>query len=200
MRGFVVSAAVVAAVGLLVGCGRDSDSGGDAKAGSSSVKADAAACERAVTEQVKKSVGGDKAAKDDDMPASCEGLDEETKKKIAEKAAAAAVADVLGAAGGEVESSDAPDAKGDVKIVGCAKDEFGYPVAKLEVVNSASAKSDMNVQVAFNGPDGTRLAEGGTIVSALDPGQKAHEDAMGLKTIDGKFTCKVSNVDRWPSS
>lgn len=195
-----MSAAVVAAVGLLAGCGGDGDKSGDAKAGSAGVKADAAACQAAVTEQVKKSVGGDKQAKDDDMPASCEGLDEKTKKEIAEKAAAAAVADALGSAGGEVESSDAPDAKGDVKIVGCALDEFGYPVAKLTVTNSSSKKSDVNVQVAFNGPDGTRLAEGGTIVSALDPGQKANEDAMGLKTIKGKFTCKVSNVDRWPSS
>jgi hypothetical protein len=37
----------------------------------------------------------------------------------------------------------------------------------------------------------------GTIVSALDPGQKAKEDAMGLKELSGKFRCKVGNVDRW---
>ncbi|AMW09171.1 hypothetical protein A4E84_06490 [Streptomyces qaidamensis] len=151
-----------------------------------------------MTEQVKKSMGGDKAAKDGDMPASCQGLDEATKKRVAERAAAAAVAGALG--GSEKESSEGPDAAADVKITECTKDEFGYPIAKLEVVNSTDKKSDMNVQVSFNGPDGTRLAEGGTVVSALEPGQKAKEDAMGLKEISGKFTCKVGNVDRWESN
>ncbi|WP_053126002.1 hypothetical protein [Streptomyces ambofaciens] len=124
-------------------------------------------------------------------------MDKATKEKIAERAAAAAVGDALG--GGEKESSEEPDAKADVKVTGCSKDEFGYPVAKLEVVNTTKSKQDMNVQVSFNGSDGTRLAEGGTIVAALEPGQKAKEDAMGLKEVSGKFTCKISNVDRWES-
>jgi hypothetical protein len=193
-----VSAAVVAAVGLLAGCGGDGGGDVDAKGGDSATKPDTAACQKAVTEQVKKSMGGDKAAKDaKELPAPCAGLDEATKKKIAEKAAAAVVADALG--GGEKASSEAPDAKADVKITDCTKDELGYPVAKLEVVNSTDKKQDMNVQVSFNGPDGTRLAEGGTIVTALDPGQKAKEDAMGLKELSGEFTCKIGNVDRWES-
>jgi hypothetical protein len=196
MRRFVVSAVVVAAVGLLAGCGGEESS--DAKGGGSAGKSDIDACEKAVVEQVKKSMGGDKAARDaEELPASCAGLDEATKEKIAERAASAAIADALG--GDEKESSQEPDAKADVKITGCSKDEFGYPVAKLEVVNSTDKKQDMNVQVSFNGADGTRLAEGGTVVSALEPGQKAKEDAMGLKEISGKFTCKVSNVDRWES-
>jgi len=195
VRRFAVSVAVVAAVGLLAGCG--GDGGADAKGGGSAAKPDTAACEKAVTEQVKKSMGGDKAAKDADLPASCAGLDEATKEKIAERAAAAAVGDALG--GGEKESLEEPDAKADVKITGCSKDDFGYPVAKLEVVNSTAKKQDTNVQVSFNGADGTRLAEGGTIVTALEPGQKAKEDAMGLKEVSGKFTCKISNVDRWES-
>ncbi|MEZ3180752.1 hypothetical protein KYY02_19290 [Streptomyces pimonensis] len=197
MRGFVVSAAVVAGVVMLSGCG-GGDGGDDAKSGGSSAVADTAACEKAVTEQVKKSMGGDKAARDaEELPASCAGLDEATKEKIAERAAGAAIADALG--GDEKESSQEPDAKADVKITACSKDEFGYPVAKLEVVNSTDKTQDMNVQVSFNGADGTRLAEGGTIVTALEPGQKAKEDAMGLKEISGKFTCKVGSVDRWES-
>lgn len=196
MRRFVVSAVVVAAVGLLAGCGGEGSP--DAQGGGSAGKSDIEACEKAVAEQVKKSMAGDKAARDaEELPASCVGLDEATKEKIAERAAGAAISDALG--GDEKESSQEPDAKADVKITGCATDEFGYPVAKLEVVNSTDKTQDMNVQVSFNGPDGTRLAEGGTIVTALEPGQKAKEDAMGLKEISGKFTCKVGGVDRWES-
>lgn len=198
MRGFVVSAAVVAAVGLLGGCGGDDGGGADAKDGSAA-KPDTAACEKAVAEQVKKSLAGDKDAKESKaLPPACEGLDKATKEKIAKDAAANAVRDAFGA-GGEAESSEAPSAVKDVKITGCVKDEFGYPVAKLQVTNSAKTKRDLNVRVFFNGPDGTRLADGGTIVSALEPGQKAREDAMGLKKISGRFTCKVGSVDGWES-
>lgn len=191
MRGFVVSAVLVTSVGLLTGCGGGEDSG-------SSAVADTAACEKAVTEQVKKSMAGDEAAKNaEDLPAVCVGLDEATKQKIAEKAAGAAISDALG--GDEKTSSETPDAKADVKVTGCSTDDFGYPVAQLEVFNSTDKKQDTNVQVSFNDADGTRLADGGTVVSALEPGQKAKEKAMGLQQVSGEFTCKVSNVDRWES-
>jgi len=152
-----------------------------------------------VAELVKKSMAGDKAAKEsEELPAPCAGLDEATKKRIAERAAGAAVADALGG-GGEKESSEGPDAKADVKITSCGKDEFGYPKAKLEIRNSTSETQTTNAQVVFNGSDGTRLADGFAMVNSLEAGGKSEEEAMGLKEISGKFTCKIGSVDRWQS-
>jgi hypothetical protein len=191
MRRAVLPFAVLAA-GLLTAC-----AGADTGTGGSAVKPDTAACEKAAVEAVKKSLAGDKTATDAPVPAPCEGLSKAAREKIAKDAAAKAVGDAFG--GDEKASADTPDAKADVKITGCAKDEFGYPKAQLEVRNSTGETQSMNVQVVFNGPDGTRLADGGALVNSLEAGGKSEEEAMGLKQVSGKFVCKIGSVDRWKS-
>ena len=83
------------------------------------------------------------------------------------------------------------------QITSCENDDFGYPHAKVTITNTTSEQKTINVQVAFTALDGTRLADGYAMVNNLAPGQKAAEEAMGLKQVKGKYTCTVINVDRW---
>lgn len=84
-----------------------------------------------------------------------------------------------------------------VTIASCEKDDWGYPHAKLTVTNPTDRAANINAQIVFNGPDGTRLADAYALVMNLQPGGKADEEAMGLKQMTGEFTCKIGDVSRW---
>ncbi len=93
------------------------------------------------------------------------------------------------------------EAKKDVTITTCAKDDAGFVDAKVLITNHSSKASNYLVTVAFESPDGTtQLGTGIAAVNDLQPGQKAPEDANSLQSATGKFTCRVSAVTRYASA
>jgi hypothetical protein len=86
----------------------------------------------------------------------------------------------------------------DVKIKSCSKDDtFDWAEAQLKVTNSSSKASDYSIEVTFTSKDGkTQLGTGVTFISNLAPGQTKNEKVSNTEEVSGKFTCKVTSVDR----
>lgn len=100
----------------------------------------------------------------------------------------------------EASTSGKNPPEADVKVVSCAKDEFGdWPEAKLEITNHSSKASDYMVTVEFLDADGTRKGEGTGLVSNLSPGQTAEDTAGGTAEVPGKVTCRIVKVSRTAS-
>jgi hypothetical protein len=101
------------------------------------------------------------------------------------------------------EKSAAPAPKGaeaDVKITSCeVSGATTWPAAELEIVNHSSSKANYIVSIEFVDAAGTRLGEGMAATNNLAPDQKALEKAQGLSKTNGKITCKVSKVTRYPA-
>ncbi|MEU1494312.1 FxLYD domain-containing protein [Streptomyces sp. NPDC005776] len=97
----------------------------------------------------------------------------------------------------------APASKGadaDVKITSCEVNaSTTWPAAGVEIVNYSSSEANYIVSVEFLDASGTRLGEGMAATNNLAPGQRALEKAQGLSKTDGKITCKVSKVTRYPA-
>lgn len=87
----------------------------------------------------------------------------------------------------------------DVTLTSCTVDSSGYPTAALKITNHSSGRSSYTISVNFVDDSNTKVAEGASFSSNVDPGQSALETAGGTAVVQGAVTCKVTNVDRFAS-
>lgn len=94
----------------------------------------------------------------------------------------------------------------DVAITACdlPANQFEGPEAVLKITNQSSKPSNYVVTVAFESADGTQqLDTANAVVQTLSAGQSVNETAVSLKgdlrKTAGKFTCKVTDVQRYAS-
>ncbi|MEU9198866.1 FxLYD domain-containing protein [Streptomyces sp. NPDC048332] len=103
----------------------------------------------------------------------------------------------------EKEKTAAPapkGAEGDVTITSCeVNGTTTWPAADVEILNHSGSEANYIVSVEFLDSSGTRLGEGMAATNNLAPGQKAKVKAQALSDTNGKVTCKVSKVTRYPS-
>ncbi|MFD9035283.1 hypothetical protein ACFVZW_29725 [Streptomyces sp. NPDC059567] len=97
--------------------------------------------------------------------------------------------------------SDDPDGpRGDVRITACQVDAATkWPHADVTVTNRSSKPSDYLVSVEFVVPSGDRVAEAGTTVDHLAPGQVSQGRAQSLSQVTGTVECRVTDVIRTAS-
>lgn len=85
----------------------------------------------------------------------------------------------------------------DVTLSGCGVDTLGLMTAHVNVTNHSAKRSDYDVEVTFENANGDQLATGYALVTNVEPGQKAGDEAMTAKESGGqKFTCKLASVQR----
>ena len=88
----------------------------------------------------------------------------------------------------------------DVSIVSCTTHSTsGARTAKVKIVNHSSKTSNYIVTIAFDSADGKIHYHSSLAASNLAPGEGTEQDAALLKSVSGKFTCKVSAVTRHAS-
>lgn len=84
-----------------------------------------------------------------------------------------------------------------VEIVNCYQDSFGDAAADILVTNNGDTAADVWVDIEVVDGNGTRIAEVGTSVDSIGPGQSVNESAMGFDEVSGEFTCRVLNIEEW---
>lgn len=96
-------------------------------------------------------------------------------------------------------TQDAQPALRDVKLLSCAKDQFGGFTAKLTVTNNTADSQSYTIMVEAVDDKKTRLGEGHAVVNTLRSKQATNTDATGTLDTPGKaFTCNVVTVNRLP--
>jgi hypothetical protein len=85
----------------------------------------------------------------------------------------------------------------DGTIAACDIDELGDLRATVTVTNSSSRRSDYTVDVEFRSGGSTRLWDGTTIISNVDPGREARGVAVtATRTPPESVSCTIRNVSR----
>ncbi|MFJ5070265.1 FxLYD domain-containing protein [Kitasatospora sp. NPDC088556] len=108
------------------------------------------------------------------------------------------------AAGSPAATQAAPAAAGggeaakDVEITKCSiNDLLKMPEAEVKITNHSSKSSNYIVQIEFTDASGTRVAESAAATNNLAPNQSAVQKAPGSAQVNGKVSCKVTNVTRY---
>jgi ABC-type glycerol-3-phosphate transport system substrate-binding protein len=119
---------------------------------------------------------------------------------------AAATVAVLGLAAAcasdeEIQAANAEeqaDESEDVTIVTAGVDTLGQFTATLEVTNNSSKRSNYDVTVAFESPDGKTLyGTGWAYITNVEPGQTASGEAISTDAAPaGDFKTRIQELDR----
>ncbi|MFD8407196.1 FxLYD domain-containing protein [Streptomyces anulatus] len=106
-----------------------------------------------------------------------------------------------GAAKEKTPEAEAPKgAEGDVKITACeVNGSTGWPKADVLITNRSSKKSNYIVSVEFVDESGKRLGDAMAASNNVAPEQEVEVDAQSLDKVEGKVSCKVTEVTRYAS-
>lgn len=87
--------------------------------------------------------------------------------------------------------------RGEVELVDCGTDQFGFMNATVTVTNRSADRSNYLISVSFDSQDGAeQYGTGSAFVNGLNSGQSRTVEAGSLDRVSGEFVCLIDDVSR----